>query len=171
MDQLHEELDRIVAARDRENMGPTIDSLLRIYDRHPDDARVLYEVGGAYDTAGEESTALDFYERAAERGLEGDLRRRCFLQWGSTLRNLGRLDESLALFARARAEFPQSAALAAFEALTLHASGRANAALGSMFAVLADHVDSEDIDRYKAALRGNAMYLASLDSAPRLGRV
>ena len=146
-------------------MAPTIAALLPLYERNPAHARVLYELGGAYDTAGEEAAAVGFYERAMNEGLAGDIRRRCFLQYGSTLRNLGRIDESLALFARARHEFPGSASLAAFEALTLHTAGRAGAALGSLLTVLADHVDSDDLNRYKPALRGNAEYLASLDAA------
>ena len=163
--ELHIELDRIFAARNRDNMGPTIAALLHVYERHPLDPRVLYEVGGAYDTAGEETTALGFYERAMTEGLEGDVRRRCYLQYGSTLRNLGRLDESLTVFAQARGEFPDSVALGAFESLSLHAAGQVNTALGSLLALLADHVHSEEIERYKPALRGNAEYLTSLDSS------
>jgi len=64
---LHNELDRIFAARDRNNMGPTIADLLPLYEQHPHNPRVLYEVGGAYDTAGDEATALGFYERAHDR--------------------------------------------------------------------------------------------------------
>jgi tetratricopeptide (TPR) repeat protein len=159
----YDQLDRIFAARDRDNMAPTIAALLPLVENHPRDARVLYEIGGAYDTAGEETTALDFYERAMREGLDGDLRRRCYLQYGSTLRNLGRVEHSLAIFAKARAEFPDSVALGVFEALSLHAAGRVNASLASLLSLLADHVDSEDIDRYKPAMRGNAEHLASLD--------
>jgi tetratricopeptide (TPR) repeat protein len=163
--ELHNELELIFAARDRNNMGPTIAALLHLYEQHPHDPRVLYEVGGAYDTAGDGAIALGFYERAMTGGLEGDVRRRCYLQYGSTLRNLGRLDESVTVFARARKEFPDSVALGAFESLTLHAAGQVNTALGSLLALLADHVHSEELDRYKPAMRGNAEYLASLDSS------
>ena len=161
---LDAELDRIFDARNRDDMGPTIAALLPIYGSHPSEPRVLYEVGGAYDTAGEEETAVGFYERAMAAGLSGDIRRRCYLQYGSTLRNLGRLDESLDVFARAREEFPDSVAVGAFEALTLHAAGRADTALGSLLTLLADHVHADELERYKPALRGNADYLASLDA-------
>ena len=150
--------------RDRDNMQPTIDHFRRLLTDHPGNPHVLYELGGAYDTAGEEETAVGFYERAMAAGLSGDIRRRCYLQYGSTLRNLGRLDESLDIFARAREEFPGSVALGAFEALTLHAAGRANTALGSLLTLLADHVHADELERYKPALRGNADYLASLDA-------
>lgn len=162
---LHNELDRIFAARDRNNMDPTIAALLPLYEQHPHNPRVLYEVGGAYDTAGDEATALGFYERAMTEGLQGDVRRRCYLQYGSTLRNLGRLNESVTVFARARREFPDSVALGAFESLTLHAAGQANTALGSLLALIAEDVHTEELDRYKPAMRGNAEYLASLDSS------
>ncbi|AND15358.1 tetratricopeptide repeat protein [Rathayibacter tritici] len=157
-------LDSIFAARNREDMRPTIDALLPLYDEHPENPRVVYELGGAYDTAGEEATALGFYERAMELGLSGDIRRRCYLQYGSTLRNLGRIEDSLALFARARDEFPGSVALGVFESLTLHAAGQVNTALASLLTLLADHVDTAELDRYKPAMRGNAEYLTSLDA-------
>lgn len=163
-DAIDARLDAIFAARNREDMQPTIDALLPIHEEHPEHPRVLYELGGVYDTAGAEATALSFYERAMERGLTGDLRRRCSLQYGSTLRNLGRIDDSLRAFARARAEFPDSVALEAFEALTFHADGRPNTALASLLVLLAEHVDAPDLERYKPALRGNADYLASLDA-------
>ena len=162
---LEDELARIFAARDRDNMRPTIAALLPLAEQHPENPRVLYELGGAYDTAGDEATAAGLYERAMRMGLAGDVRRRCYLQYGSTLRNLGRLEESLAVFARARTEFPESVSLGVFESLTLHAAGRANTAMASLLLLLAEHVHSADLDRYKPALRGNAEYLAALDSA------
>jgi tetratricopeptide (TPR) repeat protein len=161
---LEAQLDSIFAARDREDMAPTIDALLPLHDAHPENPRVLYELGGAYDTAGDEATALGFYERAMEYGLTGDVRRRCFLQYGSTLRNLGRVDESRQVFARGRAEFPESVALGAFEALTFHAAGQMSTALAGLLELLADHVDTPELERYDAALRGNARYLRSLDA-------
>lgn len=168
-DDLYDELDRIFATRVRADMAPTIKALQELYQEHPHDARVLYEIGGAYDTAGEESTALGYYERAVAAGLHGDLRRRCYLQHGSTLRNLGRVEDSLVLFARAREEFPDSVSLGAFEALSLHAAGRHSAALASVLLLLAENVDREDLNRYKPAVRGNAEYLASLDGTDLAG--
>jgi tetratricopeptide (TPR) repeat protein len=156
---LDDDLDRLFATRNRDDMAPTIAALLPIYAQHPTNARVLYEVGGAYDTAGDEETAVGFYDRALAIGLDGDLARRCAVQYGSTLRNLGRYAESLAVFARAREQHPESPSLATLEALTLHASGEGDRAFAALLDVIADHVDSPDLDRYKPALRGNAEYL------------
>jgi tetratricopeptide (TPR) repeat protein len=145
-------------------MAPTISALHAVLDRHPENPAVLYEVGGAHDTAGEEETAAVYYQRALDAGLDGALLRQCYLQYGSTLRNLGRIEESLALFDRGCAQFPESESLALFRALTLHAAGRPSQALGSVFELIANRFRTDEVIRYEAALRGNAAYLASLDS-------
>jgi len=161
--ELHARLDEIFAARDRARMAPTIAAFLDVLAEHPDDPAVLYEVGGAYDTDGQEETALGYYRRAMAAGLEGRRLRQCFLQLGSTLRNLGRLDESLAVFDEGIALFPEAESLGLFRALTLHAMGRPSAALGAVLTVIADRFPTAEVQRYEAALRGNAAYLASLD--------
>ncbi|SFR51446.1 Tetratrico peptide repeat-containing protein [Microbacterium azadirachtae] len=161
--ELHARLDEIFAARDRARMAPTIAAFLDVLAEHPDDPAVLYEVGGAYDTDGQEETALGYYRRAMAAGLEGRRLRQCFLQLGSTLRNLGRLDESLAVFDEGIALFPESESLGLFRALTLHAMGRPSAALGAVLTVITDRFPTAEVQRYEAALRGNAAYLASLD--------
>lgn len=163
---LNEQLDRIFAARDRDDMQPTIEALRHLEKTHPDDPRVLYEIGGAYDTAGEEQIAQSYYERALSAGLSGDLLRRCYLQYGSTLRNLGEHVRSAEVFAQARAEFPDSPSLAVFEAISLHAAGRADEAIASLLEVVAGGISSSDINRYKPAIRGNAHYIRSLATAP-----
>ena len=142
-------------------MQPTIDALLPVLAEHPSNARVLYEVGGAYDTAGMEETAGSFYEQALQAGLSGDLLRRCYLQYGSTLRNLGAFTRSVEVFGRAREEFPDSPSLAVFQAITLHASGRVDEAVASLLEVVAEGVDSPDMGRYKPAIRGNAAHIRS----------
>jgi tetratricopeptide (TPR) repeat protein len=163
VNNLDAQVDRIFAARDRERMQPTIDAFERLLADHPDNPRLVYEVGGSYDTAGEEQTAIPFYTRALELGLDGRLRRQCLLQLASTLRNLDRFDESLELLDGAIAEFPDSPSLLVWKAFTLHASGRPNDGFALLLETIADHLDSPEIARYEAALRGNAEYIRSLD--------
>lgn len=161
-------LDRLAvlfAARDRANMAPTIDAFLAVLAEHPDDPHVLYEVGGSYDTAGEEETAAGYYERALAAGLDGDTLRKCLLQYGSTLRNLDRFDESLAVLDRARAAFPESESVRVWHALSLHAAGRSDGAVAELMELAADRIRTPDLLRYEAAVRGNAQYLRELDAA------
>ena len=164
MTDLDGQLDAIFERRNRDDMEPTIAAFQDVLRAHPNHPRAVYEVGGAYDTAGQEERAVDYYERALQLGLEGDLRRRCLLQLGSTLRNLSRFDESLAVFEEAIAEFPSSFSLPIFKALTLHAQGHANAALALVLHAVADHADSPEIARYEAAIRGNAAHLEMLEN-------
>ncbi|KQR51479.1 hypothetical protein ASF88_18785 [Leifsonia sp. Leaf336] len=163
--ELLDRLALLFAARDRENMAPTVAALLEVLDEHPDDPHVLYEVGGSYDTAGEEETAAGYYERALAAGLDGDTLRKCLLQYGSTLRNLERFDESLAVLDRARAEFPDSESVQVWHALSLHAAGRSDAAVAELMELAVDRIRTPDLLRYEAAVRGNAEYLRSLDRA------
>ncbi len=163
---LDEQLDAIFAARDRDNMQPTITAFEALLHAHPDHPRVEYEVGGSHDTAGNETIALEHYQRALQLGLSGDIRRRCLLQYASTLRNLDRLDESLRVFDDAIKEFPDSVSLPVFRALTLHAFGRPNAALAALLMVIADHVDEPELVRYQPAIRGNAAHVAGLGDQP-----
>ena len=163
-DETLQRLDEIFAARDRNDMAPTIKAALEVLAEHPDDAIVLYEVGGAYDTDRQEDVALGYYHRAMDAGLEGHRLRQCYLQLGSTLRNLGRFEESLEVFAEGCARFPDSESLVLFRALSLHAAGRTHAALGSVFELIADRLRTDEVQRYEAAIRGNAAYLESLDS-------
>ncbi len=163
--ELHARLDEIFAARDRARMAPTIAAFLEVLAEHPDDPAVLYEVGGAYDTDGQEETALGYYRRAMAGGLDGRRLRQCYLQSGSTLRNLDRFDESLAVLDRARAEFPHSESVQVWHALSLHAAGRSDAAVAELMDLAADRIRTPDLLRYEATVRGNAEYLRSLDRA------
>ncbi|WP_104165695.1 tetratricopeptide repeat protein [Arthrobacter sp. SX1312] len=162
---LDDELDLIVGRRDRDNMRPTIDALLPLHAAYPEDARVLYEVGGAYDTAGQEDLAQGFYEKALAAGLEGDLLRRCYLQYGSTLRNLGEYGTSLEVLGTARGLFPDSPALAVFEAISLQAAGGSNESVASLLDLVVAHLGASDIGRYEAAISGNAACIRSMEGA------
>ena len=168
-DETQTELEAAIAEgyarRDRDNMAPTIEYFTDLLARYPDRPEAIYEVGGAYDTAGEEHRARGFYERALAAGLQGDTRRRCLLQYGSTLRNLGLFDESVSVLRDACSDYPDSDSLRVFLALSLHAASRSDAAVAELLSLAADRIHSPDIDRYEPALRGNADHLRALDGA------
>ena len=127
---------------------------------HPDHPVLVYEVAGAYDTAGQEATAREYYERALRLGLSGNPLRMCLCQYGSTLRWLDRYDESLAVLDRARREFPGSDAVRVFRALTLNEAGRADEAVAELMTVITTHADATDLGRYAGGLKGLAQWLA-----------
>jgi tetratricopeptide (TPR) repeat protein len=145
--------------RDREDMAPTIAYFRRLLEQHPGNAVVVYEVAGAYDTAGDEETALGYYERALAIGLGGDALRRCLCQYASTLRWLGRFEDSLRALDRAEREFPDSDAVHVFRALTLNDAGDTDAAVAELLALITRHEDT-DLGRWRDGLRGLAGWLA-----------
>ncbi|MGH3494374.1 MAG: tetratricopeptide repeat protein [Sciscionella sp.] len=150
--------------RDRTNMTATIAYFEELLAQHPGHPVVIYEVAGAYDTAGEEATAKGLYERALELGIDGEPLLRCLCQYGSTLRWLGELDASLAVMERARAEFPASESARVFQALTLNELGRADEAVGLLLGIVAQHGEVTDLGRYAVGLGGLAQWL--LDGRP-----
>jgi tetratricopeptide (TPR) repeat protein len=146
--------------RDRANMAPTIAYFEALLAEHPGHPVLVYEVAGAYDTAGEEAKARQLYEQALSLGLDGDVLRRCLCQYGSTLRWLGEHDKSLAALDQARAEFPDSDAVRVFRALTLNDAGRGDEATGELLTVITAHPEVTDLGRWADGLRGLAGWLA-----------
>jgi pimeloyl-ACP methyl ester carboxylesterase len=129
-------------------------------ERPEGDARALYEHASAYDSIGNEAEAAPLYVAALAAGLGEDLQRQATIQYASTLRNLGRADEGLALLTaeRGRTSDGLDDALTVFEALMLSDLGRDREALANSLAALADH-----LPRYR---RSAANYAAALRSAP-----
>ena len=58
--ELADPIADIFGRRDREHMQPTIDAFLALLEEHPNQPEVLYEVGGSYDTDGQEQVALGY---------------------------------------------------------------------------------------------------------------
>ncbi|WP_193596273.1 tetratricopeptide repeat protein [Microbacterium sp. YJN-G] len=120
-----------------------------------DEARAVFERAGARDSAGLETEAEPLYRRALELGLPEQLRAQAVIQLASTLRNLGRVAESLDLL---RAERERGGALddavAAFQALSLASAGDPLAATSIALQALAPH-----LPRYTRAVSAYAREL------------
>ena len=70
---------------------------------------------------------MPLYEEALRLGLREPLRHRAQLQLASSLRNLGRHDEALAVVEDVAARHPESIGVAAFRALVTHDAGEPDA--------------------------------------------
>ena len=99
---------------------------------HPDAPAAQAAAAYACDRLGREAEAVGYYQRAFELGGPPDDRAGFLLGFGSTLRNVGRADDAVAVLAEAVAEFPDHAALRAFLALALGAVGQHALALATM---------------------------------------
>ncbi len=128
-------------------------------------ADVEAQIAAAYgcDRQGEETAAIVYYDRAMELGVPDDKRRRFFVGYGSTLRNVGRHDDSARILGAADKEFPGYPAYGAFLALTLHESGQVHRALAMALKTLADAA-TPALEGYERALRGYAGALEERDN-------
>ena len=128
-----------------------------VAERPADDPVGLFEHGSALDSTGHPEQAVDRYRAALRAGLSGYLRRRATIQLASSLRNLGEVDESVALLT---AELDAGSddlddAVRAFLALALTSAGRERAAVSVALSALAPH-----LARYNRSLANYAAELA-----------
>jgi hypothetical protein len=120
-----------------------------------------YERASAFDSTGYSDRAVPLYRQALQRGLEPPLRRPATIQLASSLRNLGRAEESVELL---RAEQDAGSdelddAVSAFLALALTSTGRDREAAGIALGALAPH-----LPRYQRSLSNYARELVEGDS-------
>src|ERR1700733_1271283 len=96
----------------------------------------------ACDRAGFEADAIGYYDAAYRLGARDP---EFLVGYGSTLKNVGRLDESLQILQQAEAHAVVAHAARAFRALTLHRAGKSDAAV----AMLVRLVATLDVPRYR----------------------
>jgi hypothetical protein len=109
-----------------------------------------------------EHDAVNYYERAWALGVPPADLPTFLLGFGSTLRNVGRAEETVARLTEATVEYPDNAALRAFLALALHSAGRTDLALAAMLQVALQVTRPHGFGPYSRAL---AEYQAELSAA------
>lgn len=82
-----------------------------------------------YDREGFEAEAIPHYEKAISAGLSGEQLEKALLGLGSSLRNVDRVEESVAVLEDACRRFPDHQALPVFLAFSLWSAGRKGEAL------------------------------------------
>ncbi|ODU64788.1 MAG: hypothetical protein BGO97_12595 [Micrococcales bacterium 70-64] len=123
----------------------------------PDDAAAVFETASARDYAGREQEAEPLYRRALELGLDEQVRPRAVIQLASTLRNLGRAEESVRMLEQNLHDHPSdewTGPSAAFLALALVSRGDERQGASVALAALADYLPF-----YAASVRSYAVEL------------
>jgi len=118
----------------------------------PDDVEAQIAAAYGCDRVGLEHDAIKYYERAWALGVPEEQRKGFAVGFGSTLRNVGRADEAVAILADAITAYPDYAALRAFLALALFSAGHPRAALAAMLGVALDAARAGAFDGYELAL-------------------
>ena len=116
-------------------------------------ARQLLEQGGEHDAAGREEEAIPYYEEALALGLAEELRPKALLQLGSSLRNVGRHEEAVALLREGAAEYPEHGGLRFFLALALRSAGHEREAFATLAGLALDEADLHGYEPRRALLR------------------
>jgi len=151
-----------VDALEVEELVSAVDALAD--ERDAGDASALFERACARDTAGLESQAEQYYRAALATGALDPYRSsRASIQLASTLRILGRLEESEQLLVSELDRHMAAGAPRALHdearatlALTYVAQGRPMEAAGLALVTLAPH-----LTRYNRSISGNAAYLVT----------
>jgi Tetratrico peptide repeat len=118
----------------------------------------LFELGSANDSTGHSDLAVPLYRAALAAGLTGPRRRRATIQLASSLRNLGRTEESVSLLT-AELALPSdelTGAVHAFLALALVDVGRDRDAVATSLLALSRYLPryNQSLARYANELSG-----------------
>lgn len=127
----------------------------------PDSAEAAFERACAFDSHGHSDLAVPLYEQALSIGLTGERRRRAVIQMASSIRTLGRPEETVALLT---AELKEGSdhlddAIQAILALALTDLGREREAVSIAITALARH-----LPRYQRSMANYARLLVEPES-------
>lgn len=116
----------------------------------------IFERASAFDSTGHSDRAVPLYQQALDLGLSGERRRRAAIQLASSLRNLGRAQESVALLTTEldAGSDELDDAVRAFLTLALVDTGREREAASLALTALAPH-----LPRYQRSLANYAQLL------------
>jgi tetratricopeptide (TPR) repeat protein len=146
----------------------TDDDNVALFDRlaaelPPDSPVGRFERASAQDAIGREDRAVTLYREALDLGLDDGRRRQAVIQLASSLRNLGRAEESVTLLMdeAASASDELDDAVRAFLALALVDLGREREALSLALGALASH-----LPRYQRSVAAYARLLTEPHPEP-----
>ena len=165
-DELRETARQVWARARRSDPAPTVHRFEALLAAHPGHALALYHCGRAHDYAGEPGLAVALYERAFAAGLSGVELRRAVVSYGSTLRNLGRVDEAVEALRRAHERYPDDVLPVCYLALALHDAGGHGEALARVLDVVLARVDDPELVAGRWALANYAAVLLEGSAAP-----
>jgi tetratricopeptide (TPR) repeat protein len=106
----------------------------------------------AHDREGREREAIRYYDEAYHLGVPAEHKRRFLVGYGSTLRNVKRVDDAVGVLAQAIADDPEYPAYVPFLALALLDAGHPKAALAAMLGCVLDVAKPGALDGYERAL-------------------
>ncbi|WP_250253304.1 tetratricopeptide repeat protein [Chryseobacterium sp. Marseille-Q3244] len=112
-----------------------------------------FEMACAFDSTGYEKEAEPLYRRALDLGLSGLRRRRARIQLASTLRNNGKIEESIHILREEKANYSDELndAVDSFLALSLSSAGQYKEALSLTLKAISQHLPRYNRSLYNYA--------------------
>jgi tetratricopeptide (TPR) repeat protein len=156
-------IERAIALRSESRYTEALAILLDLYNSHPDDAKVNYELACTYDPQGVEDEAIGFYEHAIECGLEGDDLRGALLGLGSSYRTVERYGDSARVLQKGALLFPEAKEFDIFLAMTRYNMSEHRDAMRLLLHHVADHSRVESVQAYRRAISYYADHLDPQD--------
>jgi tetratricopeptide (TPR) repeat protein len=129
-----------------------IEYFLEVAEKYPNSARAKFELANAYDFTRQEETAISLYEDAISIGLDAECEAYALLQLGSSLRNVGRIDDAISILADAEHRYPEFPSITMFLGMAMHDKNKNTEALRKTLNAMLRHLKTSDMERYRMAL-------------------
>lgn len=149
---IDETLQQARMLRQDDDLEGSQELLLKLLKAHPNNATVLYEVGGAYDVLGEEKEAIPYYKKAIQAGLDGDDLLECYICMGICQRNIGDFETAVQTLNHAVNKYPTRNSAKAFLALARFSNAQEDEAVRILLELLLETTNDEDILAYADTL-------------------
>lgn len=148
------ELDAIVGARHGGRTDHVLPALKSLDARFPHTPEIAAELAFTLVARGDDTGALEAYERALALGLSSPAEQANTLAGRAACQlRLGLPSDAVAGLERARAQFPENAEFAAYLAVALKRAGRADEACALLLDTLLDLSEDVGLSAHQRTLR------------------
>jgi len=149
---IEDDLTRLRALRAAGQHDEYLAEAVALAARAPGSTAAQIEAAYACDRFGAEHDAIRYYDAAWRLGVPPGERLHFVVGYGSTLRNVGRADEAVALLAEAASDHADYPPLRAFLSLALLSAGHPRAAVAALLGLVLDLAPADALDGYQRAL-------------------
>ncbi|GEN86113.1 tetratricopeptide repeat protein [Oceanobacillus sojae] len=160
--QLNQQLQQAIELREKGDANQSRIIILKLLEQNPDHAFLNYQCAWSHDVLGEERTAVPYYEKAIQLGLEERNLEDALLGLGSTYRTLGEYEKSKSTFLKGIELFPDNKAIQVFYAMTLYNLKEHHQAMEILLKNLAETTNDTDIQKFSRAI---TYYADKLDTS------
>ncbi|MGE8207794.1 tetratricopeptide repeat protein [Heyndrickxia sp. NPDC080065] len=152
METIKKELNQAILLRKEGNLKESNEILVKLASENPEDAEINFQCAWSFDTLGNETEAVPYYEKAISLGLEGEDLEGALLGLGSTYRTLGQYEKSKSTFLKGMELFPNNRAIQVFYSMTLYNLNEHHQAMDILLKNLVETTNDQEITSYRKAI-------------------